>query len=158
MYLIYLWEIKKNNVLIVLYNRGVKVNLFELNFPSFHFFFFPQTNKWVFHFSTFPFFQLNTYEKKLNLFYLSTFLFSPHFLSSYFSISSSFFILSLFHSSNRTDFMDLFFEKRFWKQWKHFFLLVETILGKKNLKSLFLKISLKLLQTMLTQSHFVLGL
>ena len=74
-----------NNDLIVLYSRGMRVNLFELHFPSFHF--SSQTNKWVFHLSIFLSSQPNTYEKKLNIFYHSTFLSLPHFLSSHFSIS-----------------------------------------------------------------------
>ena len=61
----------------------MRVNLFELHFPSSHF--SSQTNKWVFYLSTFPFFQPNTYERKLNLLHRLTFLSLPYFLSSHFS-------------------------------------------------------------------------
>ena len=47
------------------------VNLYQLYFSSSHF--LSQPNKKVFHLSTFPPFQPNTNERKLNLFYPPTF-------------------------------------------------------------------------------------
>ena len=60
------------------------VNLYQLYFSSAHF--LSQPNKKVFHPSTFPLFQPNTNEGKLNLFYHPTFSSSYNFLSSHFSI------------------------------------------------------------------------
>ena len=59
------------------------VNLYQLYFSSSHF--LSQPNKKVFHPSTFPPFQPNTNERKLNLFYHPTFPSSHNFLSSHFS-------------------------------------------------------------------------
>ena len=42
------------------FNKGIWVNVYQLHFPSSHFSY--QSNKWVFHFSTFPSFHPNTYE------------------------------------------------------------------------------------------------
>ena len=76
--------LKSYNVLIVLYNRGMRVNLSELNFSSSHFS-SQKKKKRVFHLSTFPS-SKNTYEKKLNFFYPPIFLSFPHFLFFHFSI------------------------------------------------------------------------
>ena len=63
------------------------VNLYQLYFSSSHF--LSQPNKKVFHLSTFPPFQPNTNEGKLNLFYPLTFPSSHNFPSSHFSTSPS---------------------------------------------------------------------
>ena len=55
----------------ILYNKGIIVNLYKLYFPSFPFSL--QPNKRVFHPLTFPPFQLNTQEGKLNIFHPPTF-------------------------------------------------------------------------------------
>ena len=55
----------------LLYNKYIIVNLYKLNFLSFHFSF--QPNKRVFHPPTFPSLQPNTHEGKLNIFYPPTF-------------------------------------------------------------------------------------
>ena len=60
------------------------INLYQLYFSSSHF--LSQPNKKVFHPSTFPPFQPNTNEGKLNLFYHPTFPSSHNFLFSHFSI------------------------------------------------------------------------
>ena len=65
----------------------MRVNLFELHVPSFHF--SSQTNKCVFYLDTFPSFQPNTYERKLNIFHCPTFLSLPHFLFSHFFTPST---------------------------------------------------------------------
>ena len=51
----------------LLCNKGIIVNLYKLYFLSSHFSF--QPNKRVFYLPTFPFFQPNTHEGKLNIFY-----------------------------------------------------------------------------------------
>ena len=56
------------------------VNLYLLHFSSSHF--LSQLNKKVFYPSTFPPFQPNTNERKLNLFYPSTIFYPPTFPSS----------------------------------------------------------------------------
>ena len=63
------------------------VILYKLYFLSSNF--SSRPNKRVFHPSTFPLSQLNTYKRKLNLFYSSTFLSSLNFLSSHFSTLST---------------------------------------------------------------------
>ena len=55
----------------LLCNKDIIINLYKLHFLSSHFPF--QSNKIVFHPSTFPFLQPNTHEEKLNIFYLPTF-------------------------------------------------------------------------------------
>ena len=62
--------------LFALFNRYIIVNLYQLYFPPSYF--SSQPNKWVFYFSTFPFFQSNTNERKLRV-YLVT-VFSLYFL------------------------------------------------------------------------------
>ena len=57
----------------VLFNKDIIVNLYLLYFSSSHF--SSQPNKRVFNSSTFPSFQPNTHEEKLNIFYHFTFLF-----------------------------------------------------------------------------------
>ena len=64
-------------------NKGIIINLYKLNFPSFHFFLKP--NKRVFHPLTFPPLQPNTQEEKLNIFHPPTFLSSHNFPPSQFS-------------------------------------------------------------------------
>ena len=63
----------KKNVIFCFFNRDIIVNFFST----------------IFHFSTFPLFESNTYERKLNLFYSLTFF-------------SSFSILSIFNPYNQT--------------------------------------------------------
>ena len=58
-------------------NKGIIVNLYKLNFPSFHFFLKP--NKRVFHPLTFPPLQPNTQEEKLNIFHPPTIFHPPSF-------------------------------------------------------------------------------
>ena len=78
---------KKMCYFFVLFNRDIIVNLYLLYFSSSHF--SSQSNKRVFHPSTFPFLQPNTHEKKLNIFYPPTFLSSHNFLSFHFSTPPS---------------------------------------------------------------------
>ena len=54
----------------ILCNKGIIVNLYKLHFPSSHFSL--QSNKKVFHPSTFPPLQPNTQKEKPTLFYPST--------------------------------------------------------------------------------------
>ena len=62
----------------ILYNNDIIVNLYKLHFPSSHFSL--QSNKKVFHSSTFPLLQPNTHERKPNIFYpLTNFPFSHFF-------------------------------------------------------------------------------
>ena len=68
----------------LLCNKGIIVNLYKLYFSSFLFSLLP--NKRVFHSLTFPLFQPNTQEGKVNIFYPPTFPSSHNFLSSHFSI------------------------------------------------------------------------
>ena len=68
----------------LLCNKGIIVNLYKLYFSSFLFSLLP--NKRVFHSLTFPPFQPNTQEGKVNIFYPPTFPSSHNFLSSHFSI------------------------------------------------------------------------
>ena len=58
----------------LLCNKGIIVNLYKLFFLSSHFSF--QPNKKVFHPCTFPSFQPNTHEGKLNIFHPPT-IFHP---------------------------------------------------------------------------------
>ena len=67
------------------------VNLYQLYFSSFHF--LSQLNKKIFHSSTFPFFQSNTNEGKLNLFYHFTILYPLIFPSSQPNGPLSYFLL-----------------------------------------------------------------
>ena len=67
----------------LLCNKGIIVNLYKLNFPSFPFSL--QPNKRVFHPLTFPPVQPNIQEGKLNIFHPSTFLSSYNFPPSQFS-------------------------------------------------------------------------
>ena len=83
--------LKSYNVLIVLYNRGMRVNLSELNFSSSHFSSQKKKKKKSFSSLHFSILQKHIWKK------------TKFFLSSYFSIVSSFFILSLFHPSNQID-------------------------------------------------------
>ena len=55
----------------LLYNKDIIVNLYKLHFPSSHFSL--QPNKKVLHPPSFPPFQRNTHEGKLNFFYPLTF-------------------------------------------------------------------------------------
>ena len=64
-------------------NKGIMVNLYKLLFLSSHFFF--QPNKRVFHAPTFPSFQPNTHEEKLNIFHPPTFPSSHNFPPFHFS-------------------------------------------------------------------------
>ena len=64
-------------------NKDIMVNLYKLLFLSFHFFF--QLNKRVFHAPTFPSFQPNTHEEKLNIFHPPTFPSSHNFPPFHFS-------------------------------------------------------------------------
>ena len=69
----------------LLCNKGIIVNLYKLNFSSFHFSL--QPSKRVFHPLTFPPLQPNIQEGKLNIFHPSPFLSSHNFPSSHFSTS-----------------------------------------------------------------------
>ena len=71
----------------LLCNKGIIVNLYKLYFSSFFFFLSP--NKRIFHSLTFPPFQPNTQERKVNIFYPPTFSSSHNFSSSHFSIPLS---------------------------------------------------------------------
>ena len=74
------------NVLLFVYifSKDIMVNLYQLYFSTSHF--LSQPNKKFFHPSTFPPFQPNSNEGKLNLFYHPTFPSSYNFLFSHFSI------------------------------------------------------------------------
>ena len=61
----------------LLCNKGIIVNLYKLNFSSFHFSL--QPNKRVFHSLTFLPLQSNTEEGKLNIFYPPTIFHYPTF-------------------------------------------------------------------------------
>ena len=61
-------------------NKDIMVNLYKLLFLSFHFSF--QLNKRVFHAPTFPSFQPNTHEEKLNIFHPPIFSSPTNFPSS----------------------------------------------------------------------------
>ena len=69
----------------LLFNICMIVNLYKQYFLSSYF--SSQSNKWVFYLSTFSFFQSNTCERQLNLFYPLTFLSFLHFLSYHFFTS-----------------------------------------------------------------------
>ena len=56
-----------NSISYLLCNKNIIVNLYKLHFLSSHFSF--QPNKRVFYSPTFPSFQPNTHEGKLNIFY-----------------------------------------------------------------------------------------
>ena len=62
---------KNKYIFYLLCNKGIIVNLYKLYFSSFPFSL--QPNKRVFHHLTFPSFQPNTQEGKLNIFYPPTF-------------------------------------------------------------------------------------
>ena len=74
--------LNKKCVTFLFYLMGdIIVNLYQLHFPSSHFFFLTkQISFSSFYFSILP----TKYKKKLNLFYLPTFLSLFHFLSSHF--------------------------------------------------------------------------
>ena len=75
---------KNKFISYLLCNKAIIVNLYKLYFPSFLFSLSP--NKRVFHSFTFPPFQPNTQEGKVNIFYPSTFPSSHNFPFSHFSI------------------------------------------------------------------------
>ena len=62
---------KNKYIFYLLCNKGIIVNLYKLYFSSYPFSL--QPNKSVFHPLTFPLFQSNTQEGKLNIFYPPTF-------------------------------------------------------------------------------------
>ena len=67
------------SIFYLLCNKDIIVNLYKLYFLSSHFSF--QPNKRIFHLPTFSSLQLNTYEEKLNIFYLPTNFPSSHFFT-----------------------------------------------------------------------------
>ena len=88
---------------LLIFSKDIMVNLYQLYFSSSHF--LSQPNKKVFYPSTFPPFQLNTNEGKLNLFYPPTFPSSHNFPFSHFSTPPSKQSLTLFSSLSSSMFL-----------------------------------------------------
>ena len=65
------------SIFYLLYNKSIIVNLYKLHFLSSHFSF--QANRRVFHPLTFPSLQLNTHERKLNVFHSPIIFYPPTF-------------------------------------------------------------------------------
>ena len=90
------------SIFYLLCNNGIIVNLYKLHFLSSHFSF--QPNKRVFYLPTFPFFQPNTHEGKLNIFYHSIFP-SFHFSTSPTKRTRSIFFFNFFSKNLKNKFV-----------------------------------------------------